>query len=148
MRVTSPVRYIISRYVHVFPLSLPFLLPLASRSLHSRPSFICKTIVGAPLWRIVGSEASVQSTTPRLFPISSAPLQNPFSPSAIPSFPPPPSSYRRRVLFLAFQLAVTHLRSATRSEVFIFFDFLRHVSGREEARSAGRAVPLFQWRVE
>lgn len=39
------------------------------RGLHSRPSFICKTIVGALLWRIVGSGASsVQSTTPRLFP--------------------------------------------------------------------------------
>lgn len=31
---------------------------LAHLSLHSRPSFICKTIVAALLWRIVGSRAS------------------------------------------------------------------------------------------
>lgn len=76
--VTSLVRYNIALRTPIRPHPPPALA--SARSLHSRSLFHMQNHrTGAPLWRIVGSGASVQSTTPRLFPaISSASLQDPF----------------------------------------------------------------------
>lgn len=147
------VRYIISRYVHVFPLPFLFLPPLAftfSSILgplsYAKPSsaFHC----GA-LW---DREPRVQSTTPRLFPaISSASLQNPFSLSVtlFSSFPP---SALLLSPSLAFYFALSNPPPPTCAQrgafgiVFYFSPFLKIwlLVRRGRGEELGRTVPPFQ----